>query len=196
MSSVRIGDARSQAGTAAILESVLRSGRGAGRESGRGPDGARGGSTAAGDSEVSLSPRAREASQGQRFQREVLASFERGLSAEELEIFEQAGRSDYLSSIAGETDTSAEATAQRILGGVTGYIFGAFRLSRGELGAGDIDEFEREALRGFERGLGQARELIEGLGALTGDLDADISETARLVRDGIRSFAEEQREAL
>jgi len=146
--------------------------------------------------DVSLSSEARRAGGAKSFEREVLASFERRLSADELALFEQAGRSAYLDSIAEDADRSAEGTARRILGGITGYIFGAFRLARGELAREDIDTFEREALRGFERGFGQAQELLEGLGVLSRELAGELGETAELVRGGIREFAEERRSAL
>ncbi len=154
------------------------------------------GSAAQTTADLTLSPEARRAQSAKSFERELLASFERGLSADELELFEQAGRSGYLDSIASDTDTSAEGTANRILGGVTGYIFGAFELSRGELQSADLDEFEREALRGFERGFAQAKELIEGLGARSPELATDLDRTAELVRSGIHDFVEERRSAL
>jgi len=110
--------------------------------------------------------------------------------------FDEAGRSEYLASIAQPGDISPEATAERILGGITGYIYGAFRLSRDELGSEDLAEFERGVRKGFERGMREARAILEGLRALDPELARGIDRTESLVREGLDGFFRSEREAL
>lgn len=119
---------------------------------------------------------------------------EHGLTAEDL--FEKAGKSKYLESIANPTDTSPEATAGRILGGITGYIFGAWQLGRPNMTLGDFEEFEKAVLSGFERGLGEAKGIIDGQGKMNDELSSGIAKTEELVRAGLATFFEEQRTRL
>jgi len=143
---------------------------------------------------VEISPQARRAQGLQRAQRELLAAFEARLPPEQLELFEQAGRTGYLSSIANPTDLSPEATAQRILGGVTGYIFGAFQRSReGELTEAELGHFAREARRGLEQGLERSRDLLEALAFLSPELESDIDALAEQVRSGLDTFIDSER---
>jgi hypothetical protein len=111
-------------------------------------------------------------------------------------LFEAAGRSKYLDSIAQVTDLSPQATAQRILGGITGYIYGAFRLAHPGATVEDFDGFAADVLRGFEQGLGEARSLIEGLAALTPELASGIERTETLVREGLEVFFADERRRL
>jgi len=145
---------------------------------------------------VELSAAARRANSVRGFSQKLLEAFERKLSPAEQELLDQAGRGEYLRSIASPLDTSAEATAERILGGITGYIYGAFRLSRGELSEADLDSFARDASRGFEQGLGEARGLLEASSALSAGLATDIDTMAELVRDGLAAFIRQERERL
>lgn len=111
-------------------------------------------------------------------------------------LFEAAGRSKYLDSIAQVTDLSPQATAQRILGGITGYIYGAFRLAHPGGTLEDFDRFAADVVRGFEAGLGQARSLIEGLAALTPELASGIGRTETLVREGLEVFFADERQRI
>ncbi len=108
-----------------------------------------------------------------------------------LSAFEEAGRSDYLDSIANPTDLSAEATADRILGGITGYIFQAFQLDNPDATAEEFEGFFAEVTRGFEQGFAEALDVIQAAGALTDDFDADVHRTADLVREGLAQFHDE-----
>lgn len=119
---------------------------------------------------------------------------EHGLTAEDL--FEKAGKSKYLESIANPADLSPEATAERILGGITGYIFGAWQLGRPNMTLADFEEFEKAVMSGFERGLGEAKDVIHGEGKLNDEMSGGIAKTEELVRAGLATFFEEQRTRL
>lgn len=125
--------------------------------------------------------------------RSVLGGVEEDADADAQALFEAAGRSQYLDSIAQASDVTPQATAQRILGGITGYIYGAFRLAHPDVSAEDFDRFASDVVRGFEKGLGEARSLIEGLAALTPELASGIDRTEALVREGLEVFFADER---
>jgi hypothetical protein len=104
------------------------------------------------------------------------------------EILEQAGKSEYLQSIESPDDLSPEATAGRILGGITGYIYGAFKLQNPEATAEDFERFKAQVQEGFERGLGQAKSTLEGLERLDDEMVSGIDRTETLVREGLDEF--------
>jgi len=107
--------------------------------------------------------------------------------------FEETGRSEYLASIERPTDLSAEATAERILGGVTGYVYRAFRRTRPEATEAVLAEFERGARAGLARGLAQARKILEGLEALEPEHARGIERTESLVLEGLERFLRAER---
>ncbi len=110
------------------------------------------------------------------------------------EVFEAAGKTEYLESIEKPEDLSPEATAERILGGIKSYIYGAFKLANKDATAEDFDQFQADVMRGFEQGLGEAKTIIEGLSALTPELAEDVDQTEALVRQGLEDFFTTERE--
>lgn len=102
--------------------------------------------------------------------------------------FESAGKSDYLASIADATDVSPEATAGRILGGVTGYIFGAFQSNNPEFSKADFDKFHAAVSQGFEQGLREAADILRSMSVMTNEVSEDIAKTTEIVRDGLADF--------
>ncbi len=111
-------------------------------------------------------------------------------------LYEQAGRSEYLESIDAPDDLSAGGTAERILGGITGYIYRAFLMGHPDADVEDLARFKTEALRGLEQGLEEARGYIEALGDLTDGQSDRLSETEDLVREGLDAFFERAEERL
>lgn len=110
---------------------------------------------------------------------------------EAMGLFEQAGRSEYLDSIANPTDLSAEATAGRILGGITGYIFDAFKLGNPDATAEEFEAFFAQVTKGFEQGFSEALDILGGMGALTDEVNKDVHRTAEIVREGLAKFHDE-----
>lgn len=135
---------------------------------------------------VSLSERGKRAQAQKAILEEVLGSINERFSGDEL--FDEAGRADYLSSIADPTDLSSAATAKRILGGITGYIYGGFKLANEELGLEEFEAFKSQVLDGFERGMAEAGRVLGALSVLDPELASDIAETERLVREGLDEF--------
>ncbi len=110
-------------------------------------------------------------------------------------IFLQAGKEEYLSTASQEEDLSSQATAERILGGITGYIYGAFRLQNPSATAEDFDIFSEQVTKGFEQGLGEAMDILSALSALDDTLSSAIGETESLVRSGLEEFFQNERQA-
>jgi hypothetical protein len=125
--------------------------------------------------------------------RSVLGGLEACADADTRALLEAAGRSAYLDSIAQAKHASPPATAQRILGGITGYVYGAFRLAHPGASPEDFDRFAFDVLRGLERGFGEARGLSDGLAALTLELAAGIERSETLVREGLDVFFSDER---
>ncbi len=128
--------------------------------------------------------------------RGTLEGVEGGIFSLDDPIYEQAGRSEYLESIETPDDFSAAASAERILGGIAGYIYRAFRMSNSLAGLEDFARFKEEVQRGFEQGLEEGRGYIEAMGDLSDDLSEQISETGDLVREGLEAFFDREEERL
>ena len=185
---------RSSGATASVLRAVPAAG--AGRSSGAPRGEASRRSESGADTRVELSDAARTLDGQRRILGVLLAGAERAVAPASTDPQDDAARSEYLSSIDAPADLSPEATAERILGGVTGYIFGAFRRSRGELVGSDLDAFEADVRAGFARGLGAAADIIEALGRLTPTQDHDIDAIRAAFDAGFTRFIDAERDGL
>ena len=149
---------------------------------------------------VSLSPEARQLQVTTTLLRQPLAATEAQINQlledSYAQLMERAGRSDYLASVANPTDLSPEATAGRILGGITGYIYEAYKLQHPDLDAGGLAEFQTQVMRGFETGLKEAKAIIAAVGILDEKLGAEIGQTEARVREGLDAFFTRERERL
>ncbi|MDX5446013.1 MAG: DUF5610 domain-containing protein [Zoogloeaceae bacterium] len=89
-------------------------------------------------------------------------------------------------------DFSPEAVANRLLSFATG-LFDAFATQRsGE----DADQITRDFVgvirEGFERGFGEAREILEGLGVFSGEVESNAMRTFDLFMKGLDDFLAER----
>lgn len=125
-------------------------------------------------------------------EKRVSEALERGYA----ELFERAGKGEYLASIADTSDRSADATAGRILGGITGYIYSAFQGANPRMTAEQLDTFQSLVLKGFDQGFGEAKHLIGAAGLLDSKMTEDIDMTAKLVRSGLDDFFASEKERL
>jgi hypothetical protein len=123
---------------------------------------------------------------------EIAAVLERSYQ----QLYERAGKGEYLASIADTSDRSADATAGRILGGITGYIYGAYRMANPEMTSEQFDTFQTQVLRGFNRGMSEARQMIGEAGLLDSTTTQDIGMTEELVRSGLDDFFASEKERL
>jgi hypothetical protein len=125
-------------------------------------------------------------------ERQVSEVLERAYS----ELYERAGKSDYMASIADTSDRSADATAGRILGGITGYIYRAYQMGHADMTAEQLDTFQTQVLKGFHQGLGDARQMIGAAGLLDPAMTLDIGKTEDLVHRGLEAFFASEKERL
>lgn len=89
---------------------------------------------------------------------------------------------------ASDLDTSPEATAGRIVALSTGF-FEAFKQQHvGEEQTEVLKTFMATIREGFERGFGEARDILEGLGVLDGEIASGIDQTYQLVLKGYADF--------
>lgn len=89
-------------------------------------------------------------------------------------------------------DNSPEGTAGRIVSLSTAF-FGAFQQQHAELGGDEaLSRFMDTIKGGIEKGFKEAREILEGLQVLGGDVAADIDKTYELVMKGLDEFVANQ----
>lgn len=85
-------------------------------------------------------------------------------------------------------DNTPEGTAGRIVSLSTGF-FEAFKQQRvGEDEAEVLKKFMETIRSGFERGYNEARDILEGLRVLSGDIASNIEKTYELVQQGYADF--------
>lgn len=87
-------------------------------------------------------------------------------------------------------DVSPEATAERIVS-LTTALYARYQDANPELeGAQLVDQFVDVIGGGIEQGFAEAREILDGLGVLQGDIAANIDKTFELVQQGLQAFRE------
>ena len=85
-------------------------------------------------------------------------------------------------------DVSPEATADRIVSLTTG-LFSRFQEANPELqGSELVDHFTDVIGGGILQGFGEAREILDGMGALTEDIAGNIDQTYNLVVEKLEQF--------
>ena len=85
-------------------------------------------------------------------------------------------------------DNSAEATAERIVSMSTAF-FDAYAARRpGDEPETVLRDFMDVIRGGFERGFGEARDILDGLGVFNGAVEADVMKTRELVLKGYDRF--------
>ncbi len=89
-------------------------------------------------------------------------------------------------------DVSPEATADRIVGQSTA-LFARFQESNPELSPRQqVERFLEVIGAGIERGFAEAREILEGLSVLKGEVAANIDSTFELVQQGLEGFRQRE----
>jgi hypothetical protein len=98
--------------------------------------------------------------------------------------------------LSGALDLSPEATAGRIVDFATSF-FGSFKANNADQGGGaQIDGFSQLIKDAVEEGFNQSRDVLEGIGKISGQLSSDMDRTFQLVIGGINNFADEQHQSL
>ena len=89
-----------------------------------------------------------------------------------------------------EIDTSPEATAERIASKI-GDFFKAFMEKNPDIDSEmAFDSFMREVKKGIEQGFEEAREILEGLNVLNGDIESSINQTYDLLQMKLSDYEE------
>lgn len=87
-------------------------------------------------------------------------------------------------------DVSPEATAERIVQGATGF-FGAYQDNHPELnGEAAMTEFMTLIKGGIDKGFEEAKDILESLKVLEGDIEINIDLTYEHVQTGLQSFVD------
>jgi hypothetical protein len=89
-------------------------------------------------------------------------------------------------------DNSPEATAGRIVSLSTAF-FGAFQQQHSDLEGDDaLNRFMDTIKGGIEKGFKEARDILQGLQVLNGDIAANVDKTYELVMKGLDDFVANQ----
>jgi len=95
---------------------------------------------------------------------------------------------DALQGAASTVDASPEATAERILSMSTAF-FGAYAQGHAGEPADEVAKNFVELIRGgFEQGFQEAKEILEGLGVFSGEVETGVMKTYELVQKGLDDF--------
>jgi hypothetical protein len=89
---------------------------------------------------------------------------------------------------ASGVDTSPEATAERIVSLSTQFFEGYAQQHAGEDPETVARNFVDLIRGGFEKGFGEARQILEGLGVFEGDVAGGVTKTFDLVQQGYDDF--------
>ena len=89
-----------------------------------------------------------------------------------------------------QVDVSPEATASRIVNLATGF-FQAFQQQNPDIEPKEsLDDFMSTIIGGIEKGFEDAREVLDGLSVLEGQVATDIHSTYDLVQEGLKLFVD------
>jgi len=89
-------------------------------------------------------------------------------------------------------DVSPEATAGRIVSLATGFYAAFEKQHVGESEDDVLNQFMETIGRGINQGFAEARQILEGLKVLDGDIADNVNKTFDLVQDGIADFKAKQ----
>ena len=87
-------------------------------------------------------------------------------------------------------DVSPQATAKRIISGATAF-FNAYKEQNNELSESEaLTQFMGVIRTGIDTGFGEARNILDGLSVLEGELASEIDTTYDLIQTGLNDFNE------
>ncbi|MDR3299664.1 MAG: DUF5610 domain-containing protein [Candidatus Accumulibacter sp.] len=95
---------------------------------------------------------------------------------------------DALQTAAATQDNSAEATAGRILSISTGFYDSYAKQHPGEDPEKVAENFVNLIRKGFEKGFGEARNILEGMNVFNGNVQSGVMKTYELVSQGYDDF--------
>ena len=87
-------------------------------------------------------------------------------------------------------DVSPEATADRIVSMSTAF-FGSYSKQHPEMSQDEaLESFVSVISGGIDKGFGEARDILDGLNVLEGDIAENIDKTYDLVQEGLKAFVD------
>ena len=119
----------------------------------------------------------------------VLSDTERIVDLPE-DAYITTGKTHYLRSMETLDNVSPEATSQRILDGITGYIYRAWKTQNPDATAEDFEGFRQQIEKGVAQGVEEAREILLSMQTLTPEIDSGITETVAHLTKGLNAFFE------
>jgi hypothetical protein len=108
----------------------------------------------------------------------------------------EQGTNAIQNAVANGVDTSPEATADRIVSLSTAFYEGYARQHPGEDPSTLVTNFVNLIRGGFEKGFGEARDILDGLGVFNGDVKSGVEKTFELVQKGYDDFLAGKLDAL
>lgn len=103
-------------------------------------------------------------------------------------LVSELGENAVQKAIESESDVSPEATAERIVGQFSRF-YDAFRMQHPEQDESTVlNNFIEIISSSIERGFSEARDILEGLEVLEGDIARDIDQTLALIREKLAAF--------
>ncbi len=101
------------------------------------------------------------------------------------------GENAVQSAYESEVDVSPEATAKRIVQGATAF-YQAFKSQNSQLSEEEsLNEFLNVISSGIDTGFDDAKDILESLSVLEGDVASNIDSTYDFVQQGLNSFKEQ-----
>lgn len=115
---------------------------------------------------------------------------------QDAELYARAGKAEFEARFERQADFSPEGTADLILSGIQGYIYGAFELENPRPSAGDLDRFGVETGAGVVRGYQEARQELRDSDLSGRQVESDAVKSVGLVLDGLDRFVGARRSIL
>jgi hypothetical protein len=101
------------------------------------------------------------------------------------------GENAVQSAYESEVDVSPEATAKRIVQGATAF-YEAFKSQNSQLSEEEsLNEFLNVISSGIDTGFDDAKDILESLSVLEGDIASNVDSTYDFVQQGLNSFKEQ-----
>lgn len=87
-------------------------------------------------------------------------------------------------------ESNPEGVAQSIFGRISGGLYRSIRRASPDLTKAQFEEFSASVFKGVERGLSEAREVLEGMDVLEGEIESDVKETGKLLNKHLERWIE------
>ena len=144
---------------------------------------------------MELSPQGRAYTYARELVQKTLGRLASNLKGQN-EQFRLAGSEAFQEKFEAHSDFSPDGTANLILSGVTGYIYGAYRMQNPDMTEEELEHFHAEATRGVRQGFEEAKGYLDAIDLFQGEVAENAKSTVDKVLTGLDSFVEAERERL